>query len=66
MNLRQCFMTLIRDEEGLATVEYAVLLSVLIVGLSVTWQPLGDAMINTGEKTQQVIAVGGVTGVACQ
>ena len=66
MHIRHWFVTLITDEEGLATVEYAVLLSVLIVGLSVTWQPLGDAMINTGEKTQQVIAVGGVTGVGCQ
>ncbi len=66
MNIRQLFITLIRDEEGAATVEYAVLLAALIVGLSVTWQPLGDAMINTGEKTQQIIAVGGVTGVGCQ
>ncbi len=62
MNIRQLFITLIRDEEGAATVEYAVLLAALIV----TWQPLGDAMINTGEKTQQIIAVGGVTGVGCQ
>ncbi len=66
MSIRQCFITLIRDEEGLATVEYAVLLAGLIIGLSVTWQPLGDAMSNTGEKTQQAIAAGEVTGVGCQ
>ena len=59
-------MTLIRDEEGAATVEYAVLLAALIVGLSVTWQPLGDAMANTGDKTQGLIAAGVLTGVACQ
>ncbi len=66
MHIRPWFVTLIRDEEGVATVEYAVLLAALIVGLSVTWQPLGDAMINAGEETQQVIAAGGVTGVSCR
>jgi len=48
MHIRQCFITLIRDEEGVATVEYALLLAGLIVGLSVTWQPLGNTMANTG------------------
>ena len=66
MHIRPWFVTLIRDEEGVATVEYAVLLAALIVGLSVTWQPLGDAMSNTGEKTHQVIAAGGLTGVGCR
>lgn len=66
MHIRQWFVMLIRDEQGLATVEYAVLLAGLIIGLSVTWQPLGDAMSNTGEKTQQVIAAGELTGVGCR
>ncbi len=66
MHIRQWLMTLIRDEQGLATVEYAVLLSALIVGLTVTWQPLAGVMISTGEETEQVIAAGGVTGVSCR
>ena len=66
MHIRPWFVTLIRDEEGVATVEYAVLLAGLIIGLSVTWQPLGDAMSNTSEETQQVIAAGGITGVGCR
>jgi len=66
MQIRHWLVTLIRDEEGVATVEYAVLLAALIIGLSVTWQPLGNAMINTGERTHQVISAGGVTGVSCR
>ncbi len=66
MHIRPWFVTLIRDEEGLATVEYAVLLAGLIIGLSVTWKPLADAMVSTGEQTEQVIAAGGLTGVGCR
>ncbi len=66
MQIRHWFVTLITDEEGLATVEYAVLLAGLIVGLSVTWQPLADVMVSTGEETEQIIAAGGVTGVSCR
>jgi len=66
MHIRHWFVTLITDEEGLATVEYAVLLSVLIVGLTVTWQPLADVMVSTGEEAEEAIAAGGLTGVGCQ
>ncbi|MCK4323345.1 MAG: hypothetical protein KAW89_02355 [Armatimonadetes bacterium] len=66
MQIRHWLVTLIRDEQGLATVEYALLLAGFIVGLSVTWQPLGDVMVSTGDETQQVIAAGGLTGVACR
>ena len=66
MQIRHWLVTLIRDEQGLATVEYAVLLAGLIVGLSVTWQPLADVMISTGQETEQVVAAGGVTGVSCR
>ncbi len=66
MKIRYWFVTLITDEEGLATVEYAVLLAGLIIGLSVTWQPLADVMVSTGEETEQIIAAGGVTGVSCR
>ena len=66
MQIRQWLVTLIRDEQGLATVEYAVLLAGLIIGLSVTWQPLADVMISTGEETEQAISAGGLAGVRCQ
>jgi len=66
MRIGRWFTTLIRDEQGLATVEYAVLLAGLIVGLSVTWQPLADVMVSTGQETEQVVAAGGVTGVSCR
>ncbi len=66
MHIQHWFVTLIRDEEGLATVEYAILLAGLIVGLSVTWQPLATVMANTAEETEQVIAAGGLTGVGCR
>ena len=66
MQIRHWPVTLIRDEQGLATVEYAVLLAGLIVGLSVTWQPLADVMVSTGEETEQAISAGGVAGVRCQ
>ena len=66
MQIRHWLVTLIGDEQGLATVEYAVLLAGLIIGLSVTWQPIADVMVSTGEETEQVIAAGGVTGVSCR
>ena len=66
MQIRHWLVTLIRDEQGVATVEYAVLLAGLIVGLSVTWQPLADVMVSTGEETEQAISAGGVAGVRCQ
>jgi len=66
MQIRHWLVTLIRDEQGLATVEYAVLLAGLIVGLSVTWQPLADVMVSTSEETEQAISAGGVAGVRCQ
>ncbi len=66
MSIQHWFVMLIRDEQGLATVEYAVLLAGLVIGLSVTWQPLADVMISTGEETEQAISSGGLAGVRCQ
>ncbi len=43
------------DQEGLTTVEYALILSVLIVGLCVTWQPLGHAVVGIAEDTSEAI-----------
>ena len=66
MQIRHWLVALIRDEQGLSTVEYAVLLSAIIIGLTVTWQPLIGVMANTGEQTEQAIAAGGLTGVSCR
>ncbi len=66
MHILQWFRTLIRDEQGLATVEYAVLLSAIIIGLTVTWQPIIGVMAHTSKETEQLIAAGGVSGVGCR
>ena len=53
--MRSSIAKLWADQEGLTTVEYAVLLSGLIIGLCVTWQPLGDAMVGIAEDTAEAI-----------
>ena len=55
MHIRPWFVTLIRDEEGLATVEYAVLLAVLIIGSGAIWQVLVSAMTTPTEQAAQVV-----------
>ena len=55
MRLYHKVQLLMADEAGLTTVEYALILSVLIVGLCVTWQPLGDAMVGIAEDTAEAI-----------
>ena len=57
---------LIADERGLATVEYAVLLSAIIVGFAVTWESLRASMVNIGEEAQKVLAPNTASGVDCQ
>ena len=66
MHIQHWFTTLIRDEQGLATVEYAVLLSAIIIGMTVTWQPLVGVMVHTSHETELAIAAGGVSGVGCR
>lgn len=48
-------MTLIRDEEGLATVEYAVLLAGLIIGSASIWQVIVSAITTPTEQAAQVV-----------
>jgi Flp pilus assembly pilin Flp len=56
MHILQRFRTLIRDEQGLATVEYAVLLSGLIVGAGAIWQVLTSALTTPAEQAGQSIS----------
>ena len=49
------------DEEGVATVEYALLLSVLIVGMASVWQILRDAVAYALADAANTISSGSVT-----
>jgi len=53
------FRELWYDEEGVATVEYALLLSGLVVGGASVWQVLGDAIKNTITEVANTISSGG-------
>ncbi len=56
MHILHWFVTLIRDEEGLATVEYAVLLAGLIVGAGAIWQIIVSAMTTPTEQAAQSVS----------
>jgi len=56
MYIQHWFVTLIRDEEGLVTVEYAVLLSGLIVGAGAIWQVLASALATPAEQAGQSVS----------
>ena len=56
MHIRQCFITLIRDEEGLATVEYAVMLAGLIIGSAVIWQVMVSAMTTPTAQAAEAVS----------
>jgi len=55
MHIRQWLVTLIGDEQGLVTVEYAVLLSGLIVGAGAIWQVMVSAMATPADQAGQAI-----------
>ncbi len=55
MHIQHWFATLIRDEEGLATVEYAVLLAGLVIGSAAIWQVIVSAMTTPTEQAGQVV-----------
>ncbi len=56
MHIWQWFATLIRDEQGLVTVEYAVLLSGLIIGAGAIWQVLASALTTPAEQAGQSVS----------
>jgi len=49
------------DEEAVVTVEYALLLSVLVVGMFSVWQILRDAVGNAVADAANAISSGGST-----
>jgi pilus assembly protein Flp/PilA len=50
---------LIEDEEGLTTVEYALLLALVVVAGIVAWQGLGDVVGNTVDESANQISNAG-------
>ena len=55
MHIQHWLATLIRDEEGLATVEYAVLLAGLIIGSAVIWQVMVSAMTTPTAQAAEAV-----------
>ena len=51
--------SLVHDEEGLTTVEYALLLALVVVGAIVAWQGLGNTVENTVTASSGTIANAG-------
>jgi len=55
MHLLHWFVTLIRDEEALATVEYALLLAGLIIGSAAIWQVMVSAMTTPTAQAAETV-----------
>jgi len=55
MYIQHWLATLIRDEEGLVTVEYAVLLAGLTVGSAGMWQVIVSAMTTPTDQAAQIV-----------
>ncbi len=55
MHIGHWFVTLIADEDGLVAVEYAVLLSGLIIGAGAIWQVLASALTTPVEQAGQSV-----------
>jgi len=55
------FRELWYDEEAVVTVEYALLLSVLVVGMASVWQMLKTAVAHAVTEAANAISSGGVT-----
>ncbi len=52
MNSLQCYW---RDESGVTTVEYALMLGVLTVAAVVAWRALGNALVEKVESANEMI-----------
>lgn len=50
---------LVRDEDGTATVEYALLLSLVVIASIAAWQSLSDTLANVLRESTNTIATGG-------
>lgn len=51
-----------KDEEGLTTVEYALLLALVVVAGILAWQGLGNTVQNTVNESASKISDAGTTG----
>ena len=59
--MRERLQELWWDEKGVVTVEYALLLSVLVVGMASVWQMLKAAVAHALADAANTISSGGVT-----
>ena len=59
--MRERLQELWYDEKGVVTVEYALLLSVLVVGMASIWQMLRAAVAYAVADAANTISSGGVT-----
>ncbi len=57
--MAQDMLRLLRDEEGVATVEYALLLSLVVVAGMAAWQGLSQTIGNVLRESTVTIATGG-------
>lgn len=56
---RESFRRFWRDEAGTATVEYAMLLAVVVIGGVAAWQNLGSTIRDVLQESSDQIATGG-------
>ena len=59
--MRERLQELWSDEKGVVTVEYALLLGVLVVGMASVWEMLKTAVAHAVTDATNTIASGGVT-----
>jgi Flp pilus assembly pilin Flp len=52
------FLYFLKDEEGVATVEYALLLSVVVVAGIAAWRTLGEAIRTAAQESADSVANG--------
>ncbi len=51
-------LSFLRDEEGVATVEYALLLAVVVVASITAWRALGEAVRTVVQESADQVANG--------
>ena len=65
MRLHHWVHKLIADQEGLTTVEYALLLSGLLIGAGVLWSPLRCAVLGIVGDTGDALGTAADRGCGC-
>ncbi len=58
MSIKRAFRRFACDEDGMATVEYALLLALVVVGTMTAWRALGTAIGDVLEQSADQISTG--------